>query len=320
MGITVILCTYNRCGSLATALRSVGAQAFPRPVEWEVLVVDNNSSDRTREVAEQFCREHPERFRYFFEARQGKSFALNTGIRQARGEILAFVDDDVTVAPGWLANLTASLHDGQWAGAGGRIVLEWTCAPPRWLRTKGQNKLAGALAAYDQGNEPRRIADEVPLGTNMAFRKGMFAKYGGFRTDLGPTTGSLIRGEDTELGRRLMAAGERLRYEPAAVVYHPVVESRVKKGYFQKWFFDNGRAVIRERGIPAEVPSYWGAPRFLFRQLAVATLRWMLAVEPYGRFCHKLEAWQKVGEILESRRQSKIIRRQADGSKRLKPA
>jgi glucosyl-dolichyl phosphate glucuronosyltransferase len=318
--ISVILCTYNRCQSLAVALESVAAQVFPRPVEWEVLVVDNNSKDQTRQVAERFCREHPGRFRYVFEPRQGKSFALNTGIQQARGAILAFVDDDVTVAPDWLACLTAPLYDPHWAGTGGRIVLNWTCAPPRWLRTNGRNKLEGALAAFDQGSQPCELAGEVPLGTNMAFRREMFTRHGGFRTDLGPTTGSLIRGEDTEFGRRLLAAGERLYYEPAAVVYHPVVESRVQKQYFQKWFFANGRAVVRERGVSSEARFYWGVPRYLFRRLAAAALRWVVTLEPYGRFCHQLEVWQRVGEILESRRQSNLVRRQSDASKRLKPA
>src|SRR5208282_2321290 len=91
LNITVILCTYNRCQSLARALDSVAAQTFSESVEWEVLVVDNNSRDQTRDVAEDFCRRYPGRFRYLFEPRQGKSYALNAGIREARGDILALL-------------------------------------------------------------------------------------------------------------------------------------------------------------------------------------------------------------------------------------
>src|SRR5690349_7477494 len=95
-------------------------------VEWEVLVVDNNSSDQTREVVDEFCRRYPGRFRYLFESRPGKSCALNAGVREARGAVVAFMDDDVTVEPTWLQELTAALHNGQWAGAGGRILPQRT--------------------------------------------------------------------------------------------------------------------------------------------------------------------------------------------------
>ncbi len=84
MKISVILCTHNRCQSLAKALNSLAALTLPESVEWEVLVVDNNSSDGTREVVQRdFCGRYPGRFRYLFEPQPGKSYALNAGIRQA---------------------------------------------------------------------------------------------------------------------------------------------------------------------------------------------------------------------------------------------
>ena len=122
MNVSVILCTYNRCGSLASALKSVAASQFRSPTEWEVLTVDNNSSDQTRAVAEEFCKNHPGRFRYIFEGQQGKSNALNRGIRESKGNILAFMDDDVVADPDWLENVTAPLKDSKWMGVGGRIV------------------------------------------------------------------------------------------------------------------------------------------------------------------------------------------------------
>src|SRR4051812_25103238 len=97
MKLTVLLCTYNRCNSLAEALKSAAKLALQPFIDWEVLVIDNNSSDRTREVIEDFCNRYPGRFRYLFEAQQGKSYALNSGIRESSGDILAFMDDDVIV-------------------------------------------------------------------------------------------------------------------------------------------------------------------------------------------------------------------------------
>ncbi len=81
MDITVVLCTYNRSKYLATALNSAAALVLPESVEWEILVVDNNSNDSTREVVADFCDRFPSRFRYLFEPQQGKSIALNAGIR-----------------------------------------------------------------------------------------------------------------------------------------------------------------------------------------------------------------------------------------------
>src|SRR5580692_3150369 len=97
MDVTVIICSHNRCQDLAKVLESIGASKLPNSLCWEVLVVDNNSNDRTREVAQGFSGRDPEHFRYLFEPNQGKSYALNSGLQEARGSILAFVDDDVTV-------------------------------------------------------------------------------------------------------------------------------------------------------------------------------------------------------------------------------
>ena len=129
MKITVILCTYNRCESLSKALESVAMSSLPAAVDWDVLVVDNNSRDLTRMVVEEYCQRFPKRFSYIFEVQQGKSFALNRGVREATGDVLAFIDDDITVEPDWLFELTKPLCDSQWAGTGGRVYLPEDFSP-----------------------------------------------------------------------------------------------------------------------------------------------------------------------------------------------
>jgi glucosyl-dolichyl phosphate glucuronosyltransferase len=299
MKITVILCTYNRCQSLAKALKSTAALTVPESIEWEVLVVDNNSRDQTRAVVEDFCGRYPGHFRYLFEPTPGKSHALNAGIRNTRGDVLAFMDDDVTVEPTWLQNLIAPLHDSRWAGSGGPVFLEWFCRTPRWLPLDGPYALA-PLASFNLGSEATELL-EPPFGVNMAFRKAMFDKYGDFRTDLGPSPNSDVPrvNEDTEFGRRLMAAGERLRYEPSAIVTHSVSEDRLQKRYFLSWSFDKGRADIREHGTPSGTLCCWGIPLYLFRRLAVWTVRWTIAFKPARRFSCQLKVWGKFGEISE---------------------
>ena len=303
MKVSVILCTYKRCQSLATALESLARQNVPESIDWEVVVVDNNSPDRTAETVAGFSRRDPKRFRYVFEGCQGKSFALNTGIREARGDVLAFVDDDVTVDASWLSRLTAPFAESDCAGVGGRVVPAWKCRQPDWLEMHGPFALRSVLAMFDLGDQPGELS-KPPAGTNMAFRREVFQKYGGFRTDLGPTVGSEIRGEDSEFYRRLAAGGERLRYEPTAIVCHPVEEHRLRKTYFQAWFYDCGRARVREDGIPAGTRCWWGVPQYLLRALVERTAKWILALESCGRFYYKVRVWQTAGEIVEAYRQS----------------
>jgi glycosyltransferase involved in cell wall biosynthesis len=305
MNLTVILCTYNRCQLLAKALDSVAVSTLPPSVQWEVLVVDNNSHDQTREVVQDFCDRYPGRFRYRFEPQPGKSYALNSGVREARGEILAFLDDDATVEPTWLRNLTDALGNREWAGAGGRIVLQWPPSLPNWLSVKGPHS-RHPFPAFDQGDEAKQLIGP-PFGANMAFRKEMFEKHGAFRSDLGPSPNADIPrpGEDTEFGRRLIGGGERLRYEPSAIVYHPVPENRINKRYFLEWWFDCGRADARV--FPTR-------PVREFCSLAAWTLRWMVAFEPRLRFYRKLVVWDKAGRLVEFRRQLLDAKRRKDNS------
>jgi glycosyltransferase involved in cell wall biosynthesis len=302
MKLSVILCSYNRSQVLDVALASVAALRLPDGVDWEILVVDNNSKDQTRQVIETYCRRYPQRFRYLFEGRQGKSHALNTGVREARGDVLAFVDDDVTVEPTWLQNLTASLQNHTWVGAGGRICPPESVSLPPWIALEGDHSTAGILALFDRGSSPRELSDP-PYGTNMAFRREMFEKYGVFRTDLGPCPGSEIRGEDTEFCLRLMKAGEKLLYEPSAVVYHDVPESRLRKQYFLTWYFDYGRAFIRMKGLASDVGVIPGPVisivNRLLRKLPKQILLWMLTFGAKERFFAKTQIWMIAGETAE---------------------
>jgi glucosyl-dolichyl phosphate glucuronosyltransferase len=298
MSVSVIVCTYNRWKLLAAALASLAVSTLPTSFEWEVIVVDNNSADKTREVVEDFCQRYPRRFRYVSEVQQGVSHARNAGIRESRGDVVAFMDDDVTVGPEWLWNLTAALHTGEWTGAGGRIIPVWHGDPPKWLPIE-RLQLSGPFVAFDLGSEPGPLA-EPPFGANMAFRKEAFEKYGGFRTDLGRRANSLLSNEDTEFGRRLLKSGERLRYEPSAVMLHPVYENRLQKKYLLAWWFAKGRADIAELGVQPETKWFLaGIPLYLFRRLTAWTLRWLIATNAARRFSCKMSVWNIAGQISE---------------------
>ena len=148
--------------------------------------------------------------------------------------ILAFMDDDVTVEATWLENLTAPLRNGEWAGSGGRILPEQTFVPPPWLSLEGRYALA-PLAIFDCGPDPSDSPSPRSVPTWL-FSGRMFEKYGGFRTDLGRCGSNMMSNEDTEFGNRLLVAGERLHYEPSAVVFHSIPQIRVRKEYFLGWW------------------------------------------------------------------------------------
>ena len=165
MTITVILCTFNRCERLKKALESVACSKLPGAIDWEVLVVDNNSSDATSAVVKHFCELYGDRFRYLFEPCPGKSYALNAGIRGARGSIVVFMDDDVTVEPTWLENLTSVLGCHQWTGVGGRVLPLWSMPAPKWLRN--DPRALAPLAGFDLGGDGR-----PPYGSSMRHEHG----------------------------------------------------------------------------------------------------------------------------------------------------
>jgi glycosyltransferase involved in cell wall biosynthesis len=295
--ISVLICTYNRSQTLGPTIESVIAQKFPWSSNWEILIVDNNSRDETRQVVEGFQRQYPGRIRYVFEPQQGISHARNAGIREAQGEILVFIDDDETAEAGWLQNLTANLHSGEWAGAGGRVLPPSSFSPPNWLSINSPFA-SGPLASFDRGVNAARLV-EPPFGANMAFRKEVFERLGGFRTDLGRAGKNLISNEDTEFGRRAMGAGLGLRYEPSSVTRHPVEENRLQKEYFLNWWFAKGRSDIRELGNHPHQKSVFGIPPRLLGSLARAAARWMVAVQASQRFGHKIELWNCAGQICE---------------------
>jgi glucosyl-dolichyl phosphate glucuronosyltransferase len=302
--ISVIVCTYNRDSSLRSTLDSFAQMSVPESLQWELIVVDNNSQDETRKVVTEFAAASSLRVRYVFEPSQGKSRALNAGIRAAQGDLIAMTDDDVIVGQDWLSELNKAFGEFDCIGVGGKINALWPCPKPSWFSEEGPYRLPNAIVSFDQGEKPC-VLRFAPLGANLAVRKIAFEKYGAFRTDLGPQEGSLIRGEDTEFFHRLRNRGERFVYMPTAVVNHPVEKSRVRKGYYRSWSFHDGRFRARFEKVPDGAIYYFGAPRYLYRGLVEKALRWICSFQPKKRFYYELRMWWLAGQIFEIRRQAK---------------
>ena len=303
--ISVVVCTYNRSQSLRKTLDSLADQLLPAESPWELIVVDNNSKDDTAEVVSKFSRTSSLSVRYVFEMNQGLSHARNTGVRAARGDIIAFTDDDVTVDPRWLFELQKTFTEFDCACVAGRIVPVWNGQKPSWLKLEGPQALrSGTVVSFDLGDEPCEVNTVPPVGANMAFKRTVFENYGSFRSDLGKRGNDPMLGEEVEFCARLSHAGDKLVYAPAAVVYHPVPQERLKKRYFRSYYFNYGRYRARRDGFPKRVTLLFGVPRYLLRSLMADICRWLLCFDSPGRFRLKLEVWESLGVIRELHRMS----------------
>ena len=284
---TVLIPTFNRATMLGETLTSLARMRTSETLSWEVLVIDNNSTDGTRAVVMTHAAAFPVPLRYVFEARQGRSSALNTGIQAARGAALAFTDDDVRLADGWLdAAVLPLLREEAVAYTGGPVRPIWEAPPPAWLDlTRGD--LWGTIAIQDHGDLPAGYEEmrRVPLGANMAVRRDVFKAVGGFRTDLGRSRGRIVMGQEVpEWLIRVRRAGFSGRYVPAMEVHHHVPAARLTRRYFRRWWFGKGisRAALEQMqpvtdfGIDLRAtPHVFGVPRYMYGTVMRDVASWM---------------------------------------------
>ncbi|CBN56164.1 MULTISPECIES: glycosyltransferase family 2 protein [Kamptonema] len=230
--ISAIICTHNRDNYLGAAIDSLLTQEF---TDFEILVVDNGSGDRTREIVEsKLTNPH---LKYIWEPTIGLSVARNTGAKLAQAEILAYLDDDAIASPQWLSVLhTAYQNNQKLAIAGGIVTLLWPqdLHPPKWLSPG----LAGNLGAYDLGNDPLYINTPglTPRGLNYSIRRTFLEQIGGFDTNLGRIGKKLLSNEELHVTEQALKWGWQVAYLPQALVAHNVAPERIKK----TWFLERG--------------------------------------------------------------------------------
>lgn len=251
MLITIIICSYDRRESLARTLDTLALQS--RSDAFAVLVIDNNSADGTSEMVESRIEDFPVELRVEVEPTQGLSHARNLGLEIAEGDVVVFIDDDVDCPPDFVSAWTNCFEDPTVAAAGGRILPRLPEGTPDWLRERLAGRNGGPTSRYDFGDTPSDIRTEgphaLPFGANMAMRRELARKAGGFRTDLGwgSSGARLVSGEETELFTRIQREGHRIAYCPSANVVHRIPASRLTSEYLERWYHGYGRASILRR-------------------------------------------------------------------------
>jgi hypothetical protein len=312
--ISVIIATWNRGEKLERTLRSLAAQTLP-PERWEAVVVNNNSTDDTAEVFARFAAGNTVsggalNVRMVDEPHQGLSWARNRGLAEARGAIIAMIDDDEEADPDYLAAWLRffATHPGAVAG-GGQMLPSYEEERPRWMSHYTE---ALATSTIDIGDRERPFPrGRYPIGGNMAFRREVFDRVGGFDTSLGRTGGALIGGEEKELFFRIAADGSgigsglgsgasgtpdtpdttissgtpgEIWWVPTARIDHLIPPSRLTEAHFRKLSRAVGvtaRALARSqsRALTAEAIK-WAATLVLAAWFTIslrpAKARWLL--------------------------------------------
>jgi glycosyltransferase involved in cell wall biosynthesis len=305
---TVLICTFNRASLLDETLHTLAATSAG-DLAWNVIVVDNNSSDNTRDIVAARAGRYPVELRYLFEPRQGKSYALNAGLTATTAPIVLFTDDDVRVSEGWLTAACRPMLEGQAIDyTGGPVHPIWERSCPPWL-DRTRSDLWGTLAILDYGSEPFVFEERrrVPLGANMAVRRTLIDRIGGFDPQLGRTGNSLLGQEQAEFFCRSRAVGARGLYVPDMALQHHVPARRLTRRYFRRWWFWKGvsksrleqRHPMTELGVDlSRVVRVAGIPRFMIGSAlrdATGFIAALASFDAPARMRHEMMLWYFAG-------------------------
>jgi len=227
---SIIICTYNRDKYIYDTLKYIAINDFSKE-KYEIVLINNISTDNTEQEIFRFENDYPDiPIQYFVETNQGLSHARNRGIKEAKGDVLIFLDDDSFVAKDYLANLEENLKiNADLAAFGGKIApLFETGVPPAWL----SKWTYSWVSAIDMGATTKLfLGKQYPIGANMGFTKACIEKYGTFNTALGRSKKNLMGGEEKDLFGRIMKNNEKVYYFPNIEVNHVIPESRTTKEY-----------------------------------------------------------------------------------------
>lgn len=248
MELSICIPTFNRSEELAKTLESARGIEIP-PVGVELLIVDNNSTDTTRDVVEARVADFPFPLRYVFEGKQGANRARNAGIRAARGRIVAFMDDDVEIAPRWANAMLQAFRETGAAAIGGKTWLVYPASRPEWIRADDEDW----LSRVDLGLQRTQAGPKQLCSCNLGFDRAWLERVGDFREDLGRVGSCLLSNDETELMERLVAAGGQLYYDPAPMVGHRVSIGRLQRRWFWRRIYWQGRGDVRSRTMSSRM-------------------------------------------------------------------
>lgn len=275
--VSVVLPTYNRSVALVAAVDSVLTQTAVFD-SYEVLVIDNNSTDDTATVVAEIARRSAGRVRHLTETRQGVAYARQAGIDAARAPVIALFDDDVLVSEQWVETIQRRFaRHADVDCLGGKVLPRWQAAPPSWLTADQW----APLALQDHGDRDMEVSLSNPrclISANLACRRQVFDQIGGFSPQFQRVKDSIGSLEDDEWIRRFWKSEMRALYVPELVTYTDVPLSRMTRAYHRRWHLGHGRfyALMRAEEIErSAVGAPLGVPAHLYRSAFVDAAGWI---------------------------------------------
>src|SRR5688572_2133831 len=245
--ISVVICTYNRDKFIGEALNCLSNQSLS-PQRFEMIVVDNKSTDNTASIVRKFIADHPElQVRYVMEPNKGLSFARNRGILEARASIITYIDDDAEVTSRFLESIVHFMKaDNTIVGVGGKVIPKYSeSREPEWM----SKYLNGFVGRMDFGDHPKLFDKSMkyPTGCNMTYTKEILQKAGGFNNEL------TFRSDDKYIFYKVTALSDNVYYLPGAMLYHNIDNDRLSFPNFRKLFLKSGNEekirVRSEKGV-----------------------------------------------------------------------
>ncbi len=247
--ISLVICTYNRDKYLPGTLATIAKQTIDKS-KFELLIIDNNSTDNTAVIAKKFIAENPQiNTRYFFETNKGLSFARNRGIAEAATPVIAFVDDDVILPGNYLDALQDFFNEQPGAaGAGGKVIPKYEHGEgPVWM-----NKyLNGFIGKVDHGENIKLFSNAMkyPAGCNMIYKKDILLAAGGFNNAL------TFRSDDKYIYHAVKKVSDKIYYLPKAWLYHYIDDARIKFSNFKSLYLKTGN---EEKKRVVAASGTWG--------------------------------------------------------------
>lgn len=233
--LSVIIPTHNGAKRVEDTLLSLRNQKF-NPEKYEIILVNNNSTDNTSEVVKNFNKKKGKKAIYIKETSIGLHNARHAGAKTAKGEIVAYVDDDVICDENWLSNIIKSYENPDVGCVGGKILPRWEAPPPLWV-----SKIPSwCFSLMDYGEEFKEV--KCLYGCNLSIRKDLLFKHGGFTPDsLGDKKLKWYRGDgEYAPQKKISMSGKKILYNPNAIVWHIIPKERITIDYVKKRYFNEG--------------------------------------------------------------------------------
>lgn len=238
--VSIVMCTYNRAHIMEESVDSFFAMNIPNDFEFELIIVNNNSTDHTLKIAIDLQNKYGSNLKYIFESTPGLSHARNRGLAASTGEIVAFVDDDIFFEREWLKNLLSAFSRfPEVDSVGGKIEVVFEGNLPRWLNDERLEHYSFGATKF--GDDARILKfPHYPYGSNMAFRRSAIFAMKGFSTNLGRTPATLLSNEETEFFYRFGKANFKTLYVPNALIRHRIPQFRLTRKWVLTRFYWQG--------------------------------------------------------------------------------